>query len=159
MDKKISPHEKGILNAKNYAKYVKGLEENGKQFPVNQFGEVNKEAVAAACGFNRQVFNPKSNKKMADRLAADVDRIGIEGEYIPPQAPGESEGALARRAKKSAETVSKLRKDLAIEKEKVTSLEVQIKKLEYELDTLKQSSAEQKNSFDFMVSTGRRFTL
>lgn len=165
MSEKLSPLEKGVLNAKNYEEYVAGLERDGKKFPINQYGGINKDAVASACGFNRQVFSPKKNKKMADRLADDVDRIGTVGmsdglaAEISDEPFQESEGALAKKLKKSTEQVGRLKKDLALKEATVTALQAQIIELENEKARFKAVSEEQKNSFDYMVSTGRRFAL
>ena len=87
MNEKLSPREKNSQNAKNYAEYVASLERKGKMFPLSpNTGEVNKTAVAAACGFNRQVF--VTNKNMAARLAADVERIGLMVGYEDEHHPG-----------------------------------------------------------------------
>ena len=164
MNEKISPRKKGLQNAKNYAEYIANLERNGKKFPLSpNTGEVNKTAVAAACGFNRQVF--ASNEKMAVRLAADVGRIGLMGmsdeliEDLADEPVLESESSLAKKLKKANEQIGKLKKDLALKEATMSAHEAQIIKLENENAQLNKSSAEQRNSFDFIVSTGRRFTL
>jgi septal ring factor EnvC (AmiA/AmiB activator) len=94
---------------------------------------------------------------MGKALKKDVARIGTVGQSDEPVQ--EDESALAKKAKQNAQEVSRLRKDLALKDETINALKAQIIELENAKAQLEQLSDEQRNSFDFMVSTGRRFTL
>jgi hypothetical protein len=148
----LSRVEKGKLNIKNYDGYVERLRSTGQKFPINNFGDVNLSAVAKECGFLWQVFS--TNKNMGAKLIIDVKAIGtdlVQGKT--------AETVMDQNVTLLKKQLNNSRKDLALAEETIDALTKQILHLETENKLLKHQSTEKNESFEYMIETGRRFTL
>ncbi|MGK0270741.1 MAG: hypothetical protein ACI88H_001389 [Cocleimonas sp.] len=148
----LSRVEKGKLNIQNYDGYVERLRSTGQKFPINNFGDVNLSAVAKECGFLRQVFS--TNKNMGAKLIIDVKAIGTD--LVQGKA---AETVMDQNVTLLKKQLNNSRKDLALAEETIDALKKQILYLETENKHLKHQSTEKNESFEYMIETGRRFTL
>jgi chromosome segregation ATPase len=149
---KLSAPEKGRLNKRNFCAYVKHLEASELKFPINQFGDINLSVISEQCGFQRQVF--ANNKALKADLDNAVRRIGtdvMEGQ--------DTESRLDNDLKIQRKQLSDARRDLALAEEKIDGLQRQLVGMNTELKRSQESNEEATESLDYMISTGRRFTL
>jgi polyhydroxyalkanoate synthesis regulator phasin len=150
---KLSAHEKGKINTKNYKAYVDNLFATGQKFPINQFGNVNIEKVAESCGFLRGVINRKGSKYAA-QLDIDVKRIGTqlsEGTYEPSK--------LVEKASEKSQEASRLQKELDARSQEINLLRGQVEILSLRVRELEQKHDEKSLAIEEMLSSGRRFEL
>jgi predicted RNase H-like nuclease (RuvC/YqgF family) len=151
-NKRLSGPEKGKLNKQNLLDYIKHLKKTGQKFPENQFGDVNESYVAEQCGFRRTVFSATSS--MGDVLKNAVLTIGTE--TIDGKDPYERSNDEAKQLKKQ---LNDAKRDLAIIEEKNAALEKQLSQKRKEIKRLTKKTNEDAESLEFMLETGRRFTL
>lgn len=123
----------GAENAETLEKYLKALELEGRPLPMHG-GEVNRSAIALACGFDRQVLY--KNPAAAALLAAAVEKL-------PTKAAVDNEEA-------KPETKSD-RRD-----RRILSLEQQNASLRAENAGLREKLRRLEQVEDIMVTTGRR---
>jgi hypothetical protein len=150
--KNLSPAEKKKRTLDKYGAYVERLQRNKDKFPLNQLGEVNHSVIAKSCRFRRQVFF--NNKTLKLKLEDDVKKIGtclIEGKS--PETVMDQNLTLVNKL------LNKKSKDLSIAEGTIAGLKKQILQLENENKQLKNQSQEETESFNYMIETGRRFTL
>ena len=146
----LSPQQQAIKNRKAYDDYVSHLKATGKKFPINQWGDVNTQGVAKACGFDRQVFG---GKIMGQKFKADVKEIGTE------LIQARDKSKKAKEAKDSEKDLNEERMLNALNEQKIAALERKIMQLQSEIRRLKQESTERSETLSNMLATGRRFTL
>jgi hypothetical protein len=151
-NKKLSGPEKGRLNKQNLLGYIAYLNKYGQKFPENQFGDVNESYVAEQCGFRRTVFS--ATPSMGEILKNAVLAIGTE--TIQGKDPSERSNDEAKQLKKQ---LNDAKRDLAIIEEKNSALEKQLSLTRKEINRLTKKVDEDAESLDFMLETGRRFTL
>ena len=151
-NKKLSGPEKGRLNKQNLLDFIAYLKKTGQKFPENQFGDVNESYVAEQCGFRRTVFS--TTQSMGDILKNAVLTMGTE--TIEGRDPDERNNYEAKQLKKQ---LNDAKRDLAIIEEKNAALEVQLSKKREEIKRLTKKTHEDAESLEFMLETGRRFTL
>jgi len=149
---KLSAVEKGKLNRRNWDAYLKFLRNSKQKFPINQYGDVNLSLVAELCGFKRQVF--ANNKAFASELEDAVVLIGTE--LVEPKDPS---GQMDDEIKLLKKQLSAQKRDVAILEEKNDGLSKQLMETRAELKKVKKQSLEADESLEFMIETGRRFTL
>ncbi|MCE7729351.1 hypothetical protein [Vibrio campbellii] len=139
-------------NRESYSAYIANLEATGKKFPINQRGSVNIDAVAKACGFNRQVLY----NSMREQFDKDVKRIGTmtqDGTNIP------EEERLAEIAETSKKNASRLQATLDAKDLQIQSLKDTVDKLKQRIDELESDKEENKTNFEETLSEGRSFNL
>lgn len=149
---KISAVEKGRVNKERYADYVAELEATGRQFPLNNFGEVNLSSIAKACGFNRQVFINNESMKVA--LAEDVSRIGTEAAEARSK-----ESKLSKKMAEKSEEASRLQKALDANFCEIEALKNQVNELKKHIAKIEERNHEMDTIFDELLSSGRRYYL
>lgn len=71
----LSPAERGEVNVKKLRDYLHELRRSGHGLPVNNDGEPNRTAIAAACGFRRNVLH---TNKAAIRLIEEFTGRGTD---------------------------------------------------------------------------------
>lgn len=148
----ISPRAKGKLNDKNYRAYVKFLKKHKLKFPSNDDGDVNIKAVAEICGFERQVFYV--NKTLKPLLTENVIEIGTE--LVEGRDPS---GALSEEVVELRKQLNDAKRDLALTEEEKEGLEKQLMEARKTIRQLEKNSAEEAESLEHIIETGRRFTL
>lgn len=92
---KLSPAERGEVNVKKLHDYLGELRRSGQGLPLNNDGEPNRTAIAAACGFRRNVLHtnkaaihlldefigraadPANDSRAEASAAAQTTQIGI----------------------------------------------------------------------------------
>ena len=86
----LSPAERGEINVTRLRDYLGQLRRSGQTLPMNNDGEPNRTAIAAACGFRRNVLH---TNKAAIRLLneflgreSDTSDPTRDGGYNPAQA-------------------------------------------------------------------------
>jgi hypothetical protein len=149
---KLSAPEKGKLNKRNFDAYVDYLKATGEKFPINQFGDINFSQIAELCGFERQVFS--RNKVLKEKLDADVKFIGTDA--VDGKDP---ESRVDNDLKNLRKQLSNAKRDLALAEEKIDGLQRQLITVNSELKRSDEEKEEAAESFAYMISTGRRFTL
>lgn len=149
---KLSAPEKGKLNKRNYAAYVRHLKDSGKKFPTNQFGDVNVSLISELCGFERQVFS--RNKALKEELDKNVKELGTD--IVEGKDP---ETRIDNDMKNLRKQLSNAKRDLALAEEKIDGLQRQLIAVNSELKRSGEEKEEAAESLDYMISTGRRFTL
>lgn len=150
--RRLSAPEKGKLNKQNLDNYIAYLKETGEKFSENQHGDVNESEVAEKCGFLRQVF--ATNKNMAKTLSDAVKEIGTTN--VAGRDPEESQAQEVVFLRKQ---LNDAMRDLALFEEKNAGLSKQITEMRKEIKRLKKKSEEDAESLEFMLETGRRFSL
>ncbi len=150
--KKLSAPEKGRLNKKNLDNYIAYLKETGQKFSENQHGDVNESEVAEKCGFLRQVF--ATNKNMAKTLTDAVKEIGTTN--VAGRDPQESQAQEVILLRKQ---LNDAMRDVALLEEKNAGLSKQLSLKRKEIKRLTKKSEEDAESLEFMLETGRRFSL
>lgn len=149
---KLSGPEKGKLNKRNFDAYVKYLKNTGQKFPISQFGDINYSQIAELCGFDRQVF--AKNKALKQQLHDEAKIIGTDAvEGKDPETRTDNE------LKNLKKQLSNARKDLALAEEKIEGLQKQLIQVNSELRRSEEDKEEAAESLDFMINTGRRFSL
>lgn len=151
-DEKLSAPEKGKLNRKNFDAYVKHLKAMGQKFPISQFGDVNLSLIAELCGFQRQVWS--NNATLKERLDREVKSIGTDA--VEGKDP---ETRIDNDMKNLRKQLSNSKRDLALAEEKIDGLQRQLISVNSELKRSDEEKEEAAESLDYMISTGRRFTL
>lgn len=153
-NKKRSPYER-------YRDYVVQLEQAGKRFPVNQFGDINFSKIADECGNRRQWFSESakklfgSHKKPLERIIAnDISRIGSE--FAPPKNP---ESVLVDIANSKSREANRLRSMLEQKSKENELLREQVERLTAEVRLLRAGAAEVKSQQALMMDSGRSFIL
>lgn len=149
---KLSAPEKGKLNRHNFDAYVKHLEDTSQKFPISQFGDVNLSLIADRCGFQRQVW--ATNAALKEQLDSAVKRIGTDA--VEGKDP---ETRIDHDMKNLRKQLSNAKRDLALAEEKIDGLQRQLIVANSELKRSDEQKEEAAESLDYMISTGRRFTL
>ena len=144
-----------------YREYVLHLEQAGRKFPVNQFGDVNFSRIANECGNRRQWFSESANKIFTERgetleriIQADIRRIGSE--FVTPKDP---ESALIDLADSKGREASILRSLLDQKSKENDLLRQQVERLTVEIRALQGSVSELSSRQEMMLDSGRAFTL
>lgn len=153
-DQKRSPFER-------YRDYVTQLEQAGKKFPVNQFGDINFSKIADECGNRRQWFSESAKKVFCPQgdtleqvIAKDIRRIGSE--FSSPKDP---ESVLMDMADSKSREASRLRSMLEQKSKENELLREQVERLSAEIRMLRSTSAEVTNQQELMIDSGRSFIL
>lgn len=153
-NQKRSPFER-------YRDYVLSLEQAGRKFPVNQFGDVNFSKIADECGNRRQWFSESSKKVFTERgetlekiIQADIHRIGSE--FVAAKDP---ESALMDLAESKGREASLLRSLLDQKSKENDLLRQQVERLTVELRVLQGCVNELTNQQEMMLDSGRVFIL
>ena len=144
-----------------YREYVLHLEQAGRKFPVNQFGDVNFSRIANECGNRRQWFSESANKIFTERgetleriIQADIRRIGSE--FVTPKDP---ESDLIDLADSKGREASILRSLLDQKSKENDLLRQQVERLTVEIRALQGSVSELSSRQEMMLDSGRVFTL
>lgn len=144
-----------------YRDYVVQLEQSGKKFPVNQFGDVNFSKIADDCGNRRQWFSESAKKAFGPEseslekiIAKDIRRLGSE--FIAPKDP---ESALVEMADSKSKEASRLRSMLEQKSKENELLREQVEQLSAEVRLLRANATELSNQQALMVDSGRTFFL
>ncbi|WP_312254326.1 hypothetical protein [Stutzerimonas nitrititolerans] len=144
-----------------YREYVLHLEQAGRKFPVNQFGDVNFSRIADECGNRRQWFSESAKKIFTERgetleriIQADIRRIGSE--FVTPKDP---ESALIDLADSKGREASILRSLLDQKSKENDMLRQQVERLTVEIRALQGSVSELSSRQEMMLDSGRVFTL
>lgn len=144
-----------------YREYVLHLEQAGRKFPVNQFGDVNFSRIANECGNRRQWFSESAKKIFTERgetleriIQADIRRIGSE--FVTPKDP---ESALIDLADSKGREASILRSLLDQKSNENDLLRQQVERLTVEIRALQGSVSELSSRQEMMLDSGRVFTL
>jgi hypothetical protein len=153
-DQKRSPYER-------YRDYVLKLEQAGKKFPVNQFGDVNFSKIADECGNRRQWFSESAKKVFCPKgqtlekvIAKDIRRLGSE--FVAAKDP---ESVLVDMADSKSKEASRLRSMLEQKSKENELLREQVERLTTELRLLRASAEEISSQQDLMIDSGRSFIL
>ncbi|PHN29759.1 hypothetical protein [Pseudomonas sp. ICMP 561] len=153
-EQKRSPYER-------YKDYVAQLEQAGKKFPVNQFGDINFSKIADECGNRRQWFSESAKKvfgPQADALeriiAKDIRRVGSE--FAPPKDP---ESVLVDIADTKSREANRLRAVLEQKSKENDLLRDQVERLSAEVRLLRANAAEVSGQQELMIDSGRSFIL
>lgn len=149
---KLSAPEKGKLNRRNFDRYLKHLEDTSQKFPISQFGDVNLSLIADICGFQRQVW--ATNTALKEQLDSAVKRIGTDA--IEGKGP---ETRIDNDMKDLRKQLSNAKRDLALAEEKIDGLQRQLIAVNSELKRSNEEKEEAAESLEYMISSGRRFTL
>jgi hypothetical protein len=153
-EKKRSPFER-------YRDYVLELEQAGKKFPVNQFGDVNFSKIADECGNRRQWFSESAKKVFCSHgdtleqvIAKDIRRIGSE--FVLAKDP---EAVLVDIADSKSREANRLRSMLEQKSKENEILREQVERLSAEVRLLRASAAEITTQQELMIDSGRSFIL
>ena len=153
-DQKLSPFER-------YRDYVLQLEQAGKKFPINQFGDINFSKIADECGNRRQWFSESAKKIFCSNgdtlervIAKDIRRIGSE--FL---AAKDSESILVDIADSKSREANRLRTMLEQKSKENEILREQVERLSAEIRLLRTSAAEISSQQELMIDTGRSFIL
>ncbi|AVD92642.1 hypothetical protein C4Q27_09590 [Pseudomonas sp. SWI36] len=153
-DLKRSPFER-------YRDYVMQLEQAGKKFPVNQFGDVNFSKIADECGNRRQWFSESAKKVFCPQgetleqvIAKDIRRIGSEF-----SSPKDAESVLVDMADSKSKEASRLRSMLEQKSKENELLREQVERLSAEVRMLRSTAAEVSSQQEMMIDSGRSFIL
>lgn len=153
-DLKRSPFER-------YRDYVMQLEQAGKKFPVNQFGDVNFSKIADECGNRRQWFSESAKKVFCSQgdtleqvIAKDIRRIGSE--FTSPKDP---DSVLSDMAESKSKEASRLRSMLEQKSKENELLREQVESLSAEVRMLRSTAAEVSSQQEMMIDSGRSFVL
>lgn len=137
------------------------LEQAGKKFPVNQFGDVNFSKIADECGNRRQWFSEsakkvfsESNETLERIIAKDIRRIGSD--FFVAKDP---ESALVDIAEKKSREASQLRSMLEQKSKENELLRDQVEKLTAELRLLRGNVSDLQGQAEMMTDCGRTFRL
>lgn len=150
---KLSAPEKGKLNKRNFDAYVKHLRATGQKFPINnQNQDVNLSRISELCGFQRQVF--ANNKALKNKLEEEVKNIGTDA-----REGKDPETRIDNDMKNLRKQLSNAKRDLALAEEKIDGLQRQLIAVNSELKRSGEEKEEAAESLDYMISTGRRFSL
>jgi hypothetical protein len=122
----------GADNVERLKNYLEALEREGRQVPMRG-GEVNRSAIALACGFDRQVLykNPAA-KALLDAAVETLDTAGAKDDEQKPEPKSD-------------------RRD-----RRILSLEQQNAALRAENAGLREKLRRLEQVEDIMVTTGRR---
>ena len=153
-EEKRSPFER-------YRVYVLELEQAGKKFPVNQFGDVNFSKIADECGNRRQWFSESAKKVFCPNgdtleqvIAKDIRRIGSE--FVLAKDP---EAVLVDIADSKSREANRLRSMLEQKSKENEILREQVERLYAEVRLLRASAAEITTQQELMIDSGRSFIL
>ena len=153
-DNKRSPFER-------YRDYVVQLEQAGKKFPVNQFGDINFSKIADECGNRRQWFSESAKKVFGSQgeslekvIGKDIRRIGSE--FFAPKDP---ESVLVDIADSKSREANRLRSMLEQKSKENEILREQVERLSAEVRLLRASAAEVSSQQELMIDSGRSFIL
>ncbi|KAA8558004.1 hypothetical protein ACYZT2_26205 [Pseudomonas sp. MDT1-85] len=153
-EEKRSPFER-------YRDYVLELEQAGKKFPVNQFGDVNFSKIADECGNRRQWFSESAKKVFCPNgdtleqvIAKDIRRIGSE--FVLAKDP---EAVLVDIADSKSREANRLRSMLEQKSKENEILREQVERLSAEVRLLRASAAEITTQQELMIDSGRSFIL
>lgn len=153
-DFKRSPFER-------YRDYVMQLEQAGKKFPVNQFGDINFSKIANECGNRRQWFSESAKKVFCQQkdtleqvIAKDIRRIGSEF-----SSSKDAESVLADMADSKSKEASRLRSMLEQKSKENELLREQVESLSAEIRMLRSTAAEVSSQQEMMIDSGRSFIL
>lgn len=153
-EKKRSPFER-------YRDYVLELEQAGKKFPVNQFGDVNFSKIADECGNRRQWFSESAKKVFCPHgdtlervIAKDIRRIGSE--IVLAKDP---EAVLVDIADSKSREANRLRSMLEQKSKENEILREQVERLSADVRLLRASAAEITTQQELMIDSGRSFIL
>lgn len=153
-DQKRSPFER-------YREYVLQLEQTGKKFPVNQFGDVNFSNIAEECGNRRQWFSESANKvycphgdTLEQVIAKDIRRVGTEFRVAK-----DLESTLEDITDSKSREYNRLRSMLEQKSKENELLRDQVESLSTEVRQLRSSTAEISGRQELMIDSGRSFIL
>lgn len=149
---KLKGRAKAAFNKKSYAAYVANLVATGKKFPINQLGTANVDAVASACGFERQVLY----KTLKEQFEKDVQRIGTEIHEVSGKDKTDRLTEISEANKKNA---SALQKTLDAKEQELIELRQTNLALEQRINELESEQQESQDRFEDMLGSGRSFTL
>lgn len=136
-------------NKRNYAMYVERLAATNQQFPSNQFGTVNLEAVAEQVGCTTKVLLTGS---LRDHFNRDVQEIGVGPKKTP-------DSKLAEKAEAKTREVTQLLKQLNLKIKECESLSAENERLTRKVRELEMRREEKDLSLHELLKTGRRFAL
>jgi chromosome segregation ATPase len=108
--------------------------------------------IADLCGFQRQVW--AKNAALKEQLDSAVKRIGTDA--VEGKDP---ETRIDNDMKSLRKQLSNAKRDLALAEEKIDGLQRQLILVNSELKRADEEKEEASESLDYMISTGRRFTL
>ncbi|MCK1713120.1 hypothetical protein [Bradyrhizobium sp. 143] len=123
----------GAENTETLEKYLKALELEGRPLPMRG-GEVNRSAIALACGFDRQVLY--KNPAAAALLAAAIAKLPAAA------AADEEEAKPETKSDRRDRRILSLEQQLAASRAECAGLREKLRRLE--------------QVEDIMVTTGRR---
>jgi predicted RNase H-like nuclease (RuvC/YqgF family) len=153
-DQKRSPYDR-------YRDYVLQLEQAGKKFPVNQFGDINYSKIADECGNRRQWFSESAKKVFCPQgqtleqvIKKDIRRLGSE--FVAAKDP---ESVLVDMADSKSREANRLRSMLEQKSKENELLREQVERLSAELRLLRTSAEEISSQQDLMMDSGRSFIL
>lgn len=153
-EQKRSPYER-------YKDYVAQLEQAGKKFPVNQFGDINFSKIADECGNRRQWFSESAKKVFGPQgdaleqvIAKDIRRLGSE--FVAPKDP---ESVLVDIADTKSREANRLRAILEQKSKENDLLREQVERLSAEVRLLRANAAEVSGQQELMIDSGRSFIL
>ena len=141
-----------------YCVYRDKLEEEGRKFPINQFGELNLSKISKDCGNRRQWFSENADKifgseqkTLSQIVSDDSKRIGIE--------IFQEERNLSKKSTIFLEKENeRLRSDLDKKLKEVKALRSEVQYLTSENQRLKASSSEIDEKKNQLLETGRSFS-
>lgn len=144
-----------------YKEYTLKLEQEGRKFPVNQFGEPNLTKIAEESGLRRQWFSENfrrtfgdDNKSLDAILKADINRIGTN--KARPKDPAERLSNIADNRSREA---SQLRQMLEIKSRENEQLRLDVDELNREIQRLKNKLSEAEIRKKELLNSGRLFSL
>ncbi|WP_054995065.1 hypothetical protein [Pseudomonas ficuserectae] len=153
-DEKRSPFER-------YRDYVMRLEQAGKKFPLNQFGDINFSKIADECGNRRQWFSESAKKVFCPNgdtleqvIAKDIRKIGSEFFATKNHEP-----VLLDMAESTNRASNRLRAILEQKLKENELLREQVERLSAEVRLLRTNMAEISGQQELMIDSGRSFTL
>lgn len=133
----LSPVERGESNVARLRDYLNELRRSGQSVPMNNDGEPNRTAIAAECGFRRNVLH---TNKAAIRLLNEF--LGRDGES--PAVAGAEAGTAALEAQNG------------VLEQRIIRLEQRLAVVSVERDELRKQLARYKVIEEDVLKKGRR---
>ena len=134
----------GAENLERLRAYLDSVASEGRALPVHRNGQVNRSAIALACGFDRQVLY--KNDAAVGLLQASVERLGL----ATPSAPTEGSAAAQQVAiDAKSQRIQRLESRLVTREAEVSDLRKQVAELEGQIASYRAIE-------EHMIQTGRR---
>lgn len=134
----------GAENLERLRAYLDNLASEARALPVHRNGQVNRSAIALACGFDRQVLY--KNEAAVGLLQASVEQLGL----ATPNASSDATVAAQQVAiDAKAQRIQRLESRLVTREAEVGELRAQVTELERKLASYRAIE-------EHMVQTGRR---